>query len=149
MTTTKGKRGTGSGTTRRGGASEIAPGVFVGGWKDAEQFAGTRLCVLDDPPAQPLPGMVHVPIYEEPGDQVIPANLDRVAELAKAARGRGEPVLLFCGHGIRRGSLAGAWYLHRSERIPLATAYERVRSARPQIETLEQWVGHPENVARE
>ncbi|MCI4317700.1 MAG: dual specificity protein phosphatase family protein [Thermoplasmata archaeon] len=122
-------------------ASEIAPGVFVGGWNDAVGFSGTRVCVLDELPAEPIPGSTHIPIYDESTDRAIRANLERVADLAAAARSRQEPVLLFCGHGVRRGSLAGAWYLHRSEGVSLDAAYDRIRAARPQIQHLNEWVG--------
>jgi rhodanese-related sulfurtransferase len=123
-------------------ASEIAPGVFVGGWNDAVPFPGVRVCVLDDPPEEPLPGSTHVPIYDEKHDAAIPANLDRVVALVERARGDGEPVILYCGHGIRRGSLAGAWYLHRQTGISLDDAYGRVRAVRPKIEDGKSWIGH-------
>jgi hypothetical protein len=122
-------------------ASEIAPGVFVGGWNDAITFPGTKICVLDDPPAEPIPGATHIPIYNEAKDEALRANLDRVASLVEEARARREPVLVFCGHGVRRGSLAGAWYLHASEGISLDAAYDRVRVVRPKIQTLRDWVG--------
>jgi hypothetical protein len=121
--------------------SEIAPGIFVGGWNDAVAFRGVRICVLDELPAEPIPESIHVPIYDESKDQAIRANLDRVAELASVAHARKEPVLLFCGQGVRRGSLAGAWYLHRSEGVPLDAAYERIRAVRPQIQHIREWVG--------
>jgi hypothetical protein len=124
------------------GASEIAPGVFVGGWNDAVGFQGVRVCVLDDPPAEPLPGATHVPIYSEGDDAAIPVNLDKVAALVEEARARDAPVLLFCGHGIRRGSLAGAWYLHRHDGIGLSEAFDRVRAVRPKIEGGDEWIGH-------
>jgi hypothetical protein len=127
-------------------ASEIAPGVFVGGWGDAEGFQGTRFCVLDEAPDAPVPAEVHLPIYEEGKDQPIRANLDRLVELAAAARAKKEPVLMFCGHGIRRGPLAGAWYLHRTEHIPLEAAYRRIRAVRPGVESVEEWVGNCENL---
>lgn len=123
-------------------ASEIAPGVFVGGWKDAEGFVGARICVLDESPDETLPGMTHVPIYDGEKDRALPRNLDKVAEMAIAARGRNEPVILFCGHGIRRGSLAGAWYLHRAENLPLDQAFDRVAAVRPKIERPRDWIGN-------
>jgi hypothetical protein len=122
-------------------ASEIAPGVFVGGWNDAVGFSGTRVCVLDELPAEPVPGSTHIPIYDESTDQAIPGNLEKVAALVAAARAKNEPALMFCGHGVRRGSLAGAWYLHRSEGISLDAAYDRVRAVRPQIQHINEWVG--------
>lgn len=123
-------------------ASEIAPGVFVGGWKDAEGFTGARICVLDDAPEETLPGMAHVPIYDGKTDRALTSNLDKVAELAMAARRRDEPVILFCGHGVRRGSLAGAWYLHRAQRLPLDQAFDKVEAVRPQIERPADWIGN-------
>jgi hypothetical protein len=125
-----------------GGASKIAPGVFVGGWNDATAFQGVRVCVLDEVPAEPIPGATYLPIYEEGPDRVIRANLDRVADLVVEARRTGQPALLFCGHGVRRGSLAGAWYLHRAEGISLDAAYEKVRSVRPKIQHVREWVGN-------
>lgn len=124
-------------------ASEIAPGVFVGGWGDAESFEGTRICVLDEAPDEPMPADAHLPIYDGATDGPIQGNLEKVARLAVDARSRGEPVLLFCGHGIRRGALAGAWYLHVSERIPLREAFDRVQKVRPRIERPRQWMGRP------
>jgi hypothetical protein len=128
--------------SKHSSASEIAPGVFVGGWNDAVEFEGARICVLDDAPDEPLPGATHVPIYNGQSDAALPENLDRVVDLVEAARDRNEKVLLFCGHGIRRGSLAGAWYLHRHDRLPLDAAYDRVRAVRPVIEDGRTWIGH-------
>jgi histidinol-phosphate aminotransferase len=122
--------------------SEVAPGVFVGGRKDASSFSGTRICVLDERP-DGIPPATHVPIYDGGSDRIVPKNLDRVAQLVGAARARGEPVLVFCGHGVRRSPLAAAWYLRRTEGLSLDAAYARIRTARPQIETAREWVGDP------
>ena len=127
---------------RRASPSEISPGIFVGGWKDAEGFTGARICVLDERPDEldGMSGATHVPIYDGESDAPIVANLDKVADLVKAAHRRGEPALVFCGHGIRRGSLGGAWYLHRNEGVSLDVAFERVASVRPQIERPQEWM---------
>ncbi|MFI5414347.1 MAG: hypothetical protein ACHQ16_01580 [Candidatus Lutacidiplasmatales archaeon] len=122
-------------------ASEVAPGVFVGGWKDAAGFQGTRFCVLDEAPDGPIPAETLVPVYDPAGDSPIRANLDRLATLAAAARRREEPVLFFCGHGVRRGPLAAAWFLHRHEGVSLEVAYDRIRAVRPQVETAKEWAG--------
>jgi hypothetical protein len=129
-------------TSRTEGPSEIAPGVFVGGWKDAAPFRGTRFCVLDEADPQ-LPPSTHIPIYREETKRVDRKNLDRLAEAVRRARDAGEPVLIFCGMGVRRGSLGGAWYLHRSEHLSLEDAYARVRAVRPQIQTVNEWVEDP------
>ena len=121
--------------------SQLLPGVFVGGWKDAVDFAGARFCVLDEEPDD-MPAGVHLAIYDGENDRPNRANLDRLAELAEKARAKGEPVLFYCGHGVRRGPLAGAWYLHVHERIPLEEAYARLREVRPGIESVGEWVGH-------
>jgi Dual specificity phosphatase, catalytic domain len=123
-------------------ASEIAPGVYVGGWDDAVGFHGRRLCVLDEVPDEKLPAEAHIPIYDEKKDTPLRANLDRVARWVDDARAKGEPVLLFCGHGVRRGSLAGAWYLRRHDGVSLDAAYDRVRAVRPKIQHVKDWVGH-------
>jgi protein-tyrosine phosphatase len=130
---------------RTTGLSEITPGVFVGGWKDAVRFEGTRFCVLDEEPDD-MPPATHITIYDDAADRAIVPNLDRLAQEVAAARSKGEPVLLFCGHGVRRSPLAGAWYLHRSEAIPLDEAYERIQAVRPKVERARDWVGHPENL---
>jgi len=119
-------------------ASEIGPGVFIGGWKDAETFEGTRFCVLDEAPPE-MPAATHVPIYDEATRQPIVDNLDRLARLIGEARGRREPVLVFCGHGVRRSPLAGAWYLHRAEGLTLDAAFAKVRRARPGVEHVQAW----------
>lgn len=121
--------------------SEILPGVFVGGWKDAEAFDGQRVCVLDELPESGAPAEQHYPIYNEKADRPIRENLDRVVRFVDAARESGKPVLMFCGHGIRRASLAGAWYLHRHEGVSVDEAYDRVRAVRPKIEHVKEWVG--------
>lgn len=123
-------------------ASQIEPGVFVGGWSDAESFEGTRFCVLDETPDEGVPAETALPIYDAAQDRPIRANLDKIADLAAEARRKGAPVLFFCGHGIRRGPLAAAWFLHRSEGIPLEAAYDRIRVARPRIETAKDWAGN-------
>lgn len=48
------------------------------------------------------------------------------------------------GHGVRRGPLGVAWYLHRAEKLSLDQAYERIRAVRPKIESAREWIGHPE-----
>lgn len=125
--------------------AEIAPGVYVGGWKDAVNFEGTRFCVLDQEPDD-LPRATHVPIYDEKTDRARPANLDRVANGITAARAEGELVIVFCGHGVRRSPLAVAWYLHRTEGISLEQAYDRIRAVRPQVESASDWIGDVTNL---
>lgn len=119
-------------------ASEVRPGFFVGGWEDAERFDGTKFCVLDEAPPD-MPPATHVAIYDGSKRQPIPANLDRLATLIGTARAKQEPVLVFCGHGVRRAPLAGAWYLHRSEGISLDDSFARVRAVRPDIEHVKKW----------
>jgi len=127
------------------GPSEIAPGVFVGGWNDALTFRGSRFCVLDEEPDD-MPAATHIPIYDESSGAARRPNLDRLAREIAAARERGEPVLVFCGHGVRRSPLGGAWYLHRAENLSLDRAYERVRAVRPRVETPSAWMGDPASV---
>jgi protein-tyrosine phosphatase len=119
-------------------ATEIDPGVFVGGWKDAESFQGTRFCVLDDAPEE-MPTAIHVTIYDGATHRPIVDNLDRLSDLIGAARARNEPVLVFCGHGVRRSPLAGAWYLHRAQGLSLDAAFDRIRSVRPGVEHVKEW----------
>jgi hypothetical protein len=139
------KRTTPKATTH--GPSEIAPGVFVGGWNDALKFEGVRFCVLDDAPDD-RPTSTHVRIYEESTDRANTADLDRLAAGVGAARKTGSPVLVFCGHGVRRSPLGGAWYLHKSEGISLDAAYDRIRAVRPKIEHARDWIGHPDNLEK-
>lgn len=124
--------------SHRNGPSEVSPGVFVGGWKDALDFAGTKFCVLDERPPD-MPSATHIPIFDESRDAPIPSNLDRLATEIRSARDRDEPVLVFCGHGIRRAPLGGAWYLHRTESVTLDEAFDRVSSVRPAVERPRQW----------
>jgi len=128
--------------SRRTSPAEIAPGVFVGGWKDATRFEGERFCVLDEA-RDDLPPCVHVPIFSETTGEVNRRNLDRLAKLVQTARSEGKPALIFCGMGIRRGPLGGAWYLHRAEHLSLDEAYARVRAVRPQTEHARDWVPNP------
>jgi protein-tyrosine phosphatase len=121
--------------------AEIAPGVFVGGWNDAVAFEGTRFCVLDEKPDE-MPPATHIPIYDDASGSALRPNLDRLAREIGAARAAGRPVLVFCGHGIRRSPLAAAWYLHRSEELPLDAAFERVRAVRPRAEPPASWMGN-------
>jgi protein-tyrosine phosphatase len=112
--------------------------VFVGGVKDAENFEGVRLCVRDEAPPDSLRS-THLPVYDAESDRPILPNLDRLAGMVADARSRGEPVLLFCGHGVRRSPMAAAWYLHRSKGLSLEAAYELLSSVRPQVETPKEW----------
>jgi protein-tyrosine phosphatase len=121
--------------------AEVAPGVFVGGWNDAVAFEGTRFCVLDEKP-EDMPLATHIPIYDGGSGSAIRSNLDRLACEIGAARAQGRPVLVFCGHGIRRSPLGIAWYLHRSEELPLTEAFERVRAVRPKAEPPAAWMGN-------
>jgi protein-tyrosine phosphatase len=139
MPTTKKGRGT-TRSSKSPTPSEIAPGVFVGGWKDAMKFEGARFCVLDEAPDD-MPPATHIPIYDGATDGANRANLERLAKEMIAARAKGSRVLVFCGHGVRRSPLGGAWYLHRAEQLSLEQAYERIRSVRPQVETASEWLG--------
>lgn len=127
--------------------AEIAPGVFVGGWKDAVTFDGDRFCVLDEAPDD-MPPATHRPIYDESSDRPIVKNLDEVTSAMHRAHEKNRPVLVFCGHGVRRSPLAAAWYLHRYANLSLDEAYERVRAVRPRIETAKEWIGHPDELDR-
>jgi len=120
---------------------EISPGVFLGGWNDAARFDGTKFCVLDEAPDD-MPAATHVPIYDEAKDAPIVANLDRLASEINAAHRANRPVLVFCGHGVRRSPLAAAWYLHRYEKLSLDEAYDRIRSVRPKVEAAREWIGN-------
>jgi protein-tyrosine phosphatase len=119
-------------------ASEVSPGFFVGGWADAESFTGAKFCVLDSAPPD-MPPATHIPIYDGRTHAPIRANLDRLASEIGKARAKKEPVLVFCGHGVRRAPLAGAWYLHRAEGISLDASFDRVRAVRPEIEHVKKW----------
>jgi protein-tyrosine phosphatase len=130
---------------RRKGPSEIAPDVFVGGWNDAIAFEGTRFCVLDEAPDD-MPAATHVSIYDDNVGRAIVPHLNELAAAVAAARARGEPVLLFCGHGVRRSPLAGAWYLHRAEKLTLDQAYDRIQAVRPKVERAVEWVGDPKDL---
>jgi protein-tyrosine phosphatase len=142
------KKRTGKGkTAKTKSPSEIAPGVFVGGWNDAVKFEGTRFCVLDEAPDE-MPTASHVPIYNETADRADTQSLDRLADAVRTARERGEPVLIFCGHGVRRSPLAGAWYLRRTAGISLDAAYDRVVAVRPRIEHAREWVGNVAELER-
>ncbi len=121
--------------------SEVAPGVYVGGWNDALRFDGARYCVMDTVPDEEVPADVRLPVYDPTKDRPHRENLDQLAELVSAARAQGRPVLLFCGYGIRRAPLAAAWYLHRAEGLSLDAAYDRIRRVRPKVEHVRQWVG--------
>ena len=135
------------GSRPTGDASEIADGVFVGGWADAEGFEGIRICVVEELPTGPIPAEALLPVYDREHETPHWANLDRLVELAGEARARGDRVLFFCGHGLRRGALAGAWYLHRREGVPVAVAFDRVQAVRPRIERPRHWMGDPGELA--
>jgi protein-tyrosine phosphatase len=120
---------------------EIAPGVFLGGWNDALKFTGTKFCVLDEIP-EDMPPATHVPIYDETTDAPNVPNLDRLAAAMNSAQQAKKPVLVFCGHGVRRSPLAAAWYLHRYHNLSLDEAYDRIRAVRPKVETAQEWIGN-------
>lgn len=127
------------------GPSEVSPGVFVGGWREAVGFRGSRFCVLDAPPEE-MPPATHIPIYDAARDEAMVPNLDRLVAAARRARTDGRPVLFFCGHGVRRSPLAAAWYLHRTQGLSLEAAYAQIRTVRPRVETAREWIGSVENL---
>jgi hypothetical protein len=126
--------------------SEFSPGLFVGGQREAVGFEGARFCVLDEA-LDGGPSAKHVPVYDEAGDRPLVKNLERVVQGMRAAHERGEPVLVFCGHGVRRSPLAAAWYLHRVEGLPLDAAYARIRAVRPQVEEARDWIANTNDLA--
>jgi Dual specificity phosphatase, catalytic domain len=125
---------------------EIAPGVFLGGWKDAARFEGARFCLLDEAPDD-MPAGRHIPVYDEAADRPRVENLERLAREIRAAHDAGSPVLIFCGHGVRRSPLGAAWYLHRYEHLTLDEAYDRIRTVRPQVEHARDWIGNTRPLA--
>lgn len=127
--------------------SEVAPGVFVGGWKDALAFEGVRFCVLDEAP-EGLPPFTHMPFYDEGAERADPKKLDRLAAAVRAEHAKGETVLIFCGHGVRRSPLGAAWYLRRTEGLPLDAAFDRVRAVRPNVQHPREWAGNADELAR-
>lgn len=132
--------------TRPPSPSEIAPGVYVGGWKDALRFEGARFCVLDEAP-EDMPPATHVAIFSETDRRAKPDRLDRLAKGMCDARAKGESVLVFCGHGIRRSALGGAWYLRRTQGLSLDQAYDQVRSVRPKVQHARDWVDNARELA--
>lgn len=126
--------------------SEIAIGVFVGGWEEAVHFDGPRFCVLDEPPPD-MPPATHIAIYDDSRDRPLVANLDKLADAMERARTKNGSVMVFCGHGVRRSPLAGAWYLHRIQKLSLDQAYDRIRAVRPKIEAARDWIGHAEELS--
>lgn len=133
------------GTPPAGMPSEFSPGVFLGGRNDALQFEGARFCVLDEAPDD-MPDAMHFQIYDESADRAITGNLDRLARAMSKERASGKPVLVFCGHGVRRSPLAAAWYLRQTEGLSLDEAYRRIRSVRPKIEEAKEWIGNMANL---
>ncbi len=127
-------------SSRSAAPSEVAPGVFVGGWRDAPSFEGARFSVRDAG-EDDRTASAHFPVYDAGNDRAIRENLDRVARAIEQARAEGKRVLVFCGHGIRRSPLAVAWYLHLAKGLSLEAAYAQIRSARPAIEEAKEWIG--------
>ena len=127
--------------------SEIAPGVFVGGWKEALQFEGSRFCVLDEAP-EDMPAATHIRIYDEAADRVDVPSLDRLAQAMRSARDSGRPVMVFCGQGRYRSPLGAMWYLRRAEGLSLADAYERVHAVRPASQDPRKWAGNASELDR-
>ncbi len=117
----------------------MAPGLFVGDWNDAREFEGRRFCVLDEAPTGLPPG-THIPILRRDTGRADRRNLDHLATEIRTARRRGEAVLVYCGHGVRRSPLAAAWFLRTDQGIPLQTAYDRIQAVRPQVERPREWL---------
>lgn len=123
------------------GPAEIAPGVFVGGWKDAGSFEGERFCVLDDAPPD-MPRATHVRIFDETDKRADRQALDRLARSVRAARRRGSSVLIFCGHGVMRSPLGGMWYLCRTNGVTLDEAFQQVHAHRSKAVHPKTWVSN-------
>ncbi len=148
MPPTRANPGSRRAAQRTDGPTEVVPGIYVGGWKESLGFVGTRFCVLDEAP-EGFPPARHFPVYDSRADSANLVNLEQLADAIAAARANGEPVLVFCGHGVRRSPLGVAWYLHRVEKLTLDEAYDRLRAVRPWIERGRDWIGHPENLDEE
>lgn len=124
---------------RSNGPSEIAPGVFIGARRDADRFEGVWFCVLDEAPPD-LPDATHIPLLEAGTGAANRSNLDRLVRGIRQARAEGRPVLIYCGHGIRRSPLGGAWYLRAELGLPLEAAFDRIAAVRPQVERPREWL---------
>ena len=125
--------------------AEIAPGVFVGGWNDAEAFEGARFCVLDEAPPD-MPPATHIRIFDGAKQRADRSALDRLADAVGSAQRQGKPVLIFCGHGVMRSPLGGMWYLHRSKGITLDQAFEQVHARRSRVVHPKEWVKNAQDL---
>lgn len=121
--------------------SEVVPRLFVGGRPDAARFPGVRLSVLEDL-GDPTPAEVRIPILVAEGGGADRHALDRVADVIERALRGDRPVLVYCGHGVRRSPLAVAWYLHRRRGLPLDAAYAALQAARPEVEPAVGWLSN-------
>ena len=129
------------------GPSEIAPGVFVGGARDATGFDGFRICVRDELEGS-APAEMRCPVLLPDGSGADRSHLERIALETARQRSAGRPVLIYCGQGSRRGPLAGAWYLRAAFGLSLHEAFRKIRSVRPQAEHPQEWLGNVKEILR-
>lgn len=124
-------------------ATEVFPGLYVGGMEDARHFAGVTIAVHEDAKSAEASDY-HFPFMEGlRGDEGFVASrymLEAVRHVARHYVKRGDPVLIHCGAGIERAPLAAVWYLHHWENMTVNAAYDLVCEKRPQVQRRKHWL---------
>jgi protein-tyrosine phosphatase len=129
-------------------ASEVVPRLFVGGRADAPAFRGVRISVLEDL-GDPTPAEVRIPILVAANGGADRRALDRAADVIAGALRGDQPVLVYCGHGVRRSPLAVAWFLHRRRGLSFDAAYAALQAQRPEVEPASGWLSNWRELVRD
>lgn len=113
--------------------------LWVGNKTAALNFAGEKLCVLEDPHCRKASDTHHIAILE--GLHARRARLDEAADYISARLAAGAKLLVHCSAGMERSPLTVAWWLVRTERCKsLTDGYFRLQAIRPIVQDRRYWV---------
>jgi protein-tyrosine phosphatase len=133
--------------------SHIIDGLYLGDCEDAKNFDGTIICAMQEIPEDEPMRAYWIPIIRSN----IPLNIkeliaDQGAEITALKHqlmiiaeeiyqhGDNLPVLVHCLAGIERSPLAVVFYLHYFKDMTWDSAYDFVKSKRPQVQNRLIWL---------
>jgi len=131
-----------------GNATEIMPGVFLGGMTDARSFVGVRLCVRDEGPDYLIDEFCKTIALLIPCPPGFPQpycfskdKLEEAANFIKVQRREGKQILVHCMFGRDRSPMVVAWWMCKmGHALDLSEAYAFIQAKRPVVVDRQAWL---------
>ena len=131
---------------------EIRKNLFLGRLTDNRKFDGVKICVLEHEEwnrSKIDPETIVIPIiktknlrlralyYQGIANEI---NMDAIVRLIKEYLSKDQKVLVHCEIGKERSPLMIAYYLHKTEELPLEIAFKEVKRLHPKAVNRLYWL---------